>query len=260
MSIDPKLIVLATLAMLLPISAIVVFVVMYYRKQQSQRQKVKQLGEHHRKQLLEASIQTQEQVRRQLGGDLHDDVGAHLSTVRLSLGMLERTIDNTDLHKEHLQSTQNLVNDLVTKVRALSKELVPSTLDNFGLSMALQDFTHLVSSHTGVQVSLQQISPIGRYAQQVELSLYRTVQELVNNALKHAQATEIKVVFAEVNNQLNVEVSDNGVGFDATVLNEPNRGIGLRNIESRLSVINGTINLDIAKGKGSRFEIKVPIS
>lgn len=109
-------------------------------------------------------------------------------------------------------------------------------------------------------VSLQQISPIGRYAQQVELSLYRTVQELVNNALKHAQATEIKVVFSEINNQLNVEVSDNGVGFDATVLNEPNRGIGLRNIESRLSVINGTINLDIAKGKGSRFEIKVPIS
>lgn len=259
MEIHPQLIILATLAMLLPISAIVIFVVLYYRKQQSQRQRVKLLGEHHRKQLLEASIQTQEQVRRQLGGDLHDDVGAHLSTVRLSLGMLERTISNTDLHKEYLQNTQNLVNDLVTKVRALSKELVPSTLDNFGLSMALQDFTHLVSSHTGINVVLQQVSPIGRYSQHIELAIYRTIQELVNNALKHAQATEIKVIFSEINSQLNVEVSDNGIGFDATVLNEPNRGIGLRNIESRLSIINGTINFDIAKGKGAKFEIKVPI-
>lgn len=259
MSIHPKLIVLATLAMLLPISAIVIFVVMYYRKQQSQRQRVKLLGEHHRKQLLEASIHTQEQVRRQLGGDLHDDVGAHLSTVRLSLGMLERTLDNTELQKEYLHNTQNLVNDLVTKVRALSKELVPSTLDNFGLSMALQDFTSLVSSHTGINVVLQQISPIGRYSQQVELALYRTVQELVNNALKHAQATQIDVFFSEIEGKLHVEVADNGVGFDPTVFNEPNRGIGLRNIESRLSVINGTINFDIAKGRGSRFQISVPI-
>jgi signal transduction histidine kinase len=100
----------------------------------------------------------------------------------------------------------------------------------------------------------------GRFDQKIELALYRTSQELVNNALKHAQASVINITLSNDIDRLILNISDNGIGFDLEEVNKPNRGIGIKNIESRISVIKGgQIRFDVEKGRGASFEISVPL-
>jgi|UPI0004161F42 signal transduction histidine kinase len=253
-----QVIILGTIAMLLPVGAIIVFVMMYYRKQRLQKENFDRLEEEYKQSLLVASIVSQESVRRQIGGDLHDDIGTLLSATRMSLSQIAKHVDNENKRTFLLNQTQELLNEALNNVRRISKELMPSTLDEFGLIEALKDFSQKMTSHASMPITFHYSTGEKRYDKKLELPLYRSAQELVNNALKHAQATMIDLDLSEINGSLILEVQDNGIGFDLEEVNKPDRGIGLKNIESRLSVINGRIIIDVAKGKGSRFVITVP--
>ncbi|PWK22155.1 histidine kinase [Arcicella aurantiaca] len=256
---EVKIIILGTAAMLLPTSAIIIFVILYYRRQRLQREKLEHIEELHRQEMLEASVASQENVRRQIGGDLHDEIGTLLSATRMSLSQITKYGDNPSKRENLLNQTQDLLNEALNNVRRISKELMPSTLDEFGLIIALKDFTQKMTEHTGVMVCFSHGELVGKFDSKIELALYRTAQELVNNALKHAQATIINLTLSESNNQLVLQVSDNGIGFDLEEVNQPNRGIGIKNIESRISVIKGHIKFDVEKGRGASFEISVPL-
>lgn len=256
---EPKIIILGTAAMLLPVVAIIIFVIFYYRRQRSQREKLERIEEGHRQEMLEASVASQENVRRQIGGDLHDEIGTLLSATRMSLSQITKYEDNPDKREKLLSQTQELLNETLNNVRRLSKELMPSTLDEFGLIIALKDFTQKMTEHTGVMVCFSHGELHEIYDKKIELALYRTAQELVNNALKHAQATVINVTLSKNKAQLILKVSDNGIGFDLKEVNQPERGIGIKNIESRISIIKGSIKFDVAKGKGASFEIVVKV-
>lgn len=136
--------------------------------------------------------------------------------------------------------------------------MMPSALDEFGLIEALKDFSRKMTQNTGIDI--QFVNEVGdkRFDAKVELSLYRTVQELVNNSLKHAKASTILIELSQENTNLLLQMSDDGIGFDLAEVNQPDRGIGLKNMESRLSVLKGKIIFDVEKGRGSRFVIKVP--
>ena len=136
---------------------------------------------------------------------------------------------------------------------------MPSTLDEFGLIIALKDFTEKMTEFTGIMVCFSHGELTEIYDKKVELAFYRTAQELVNNALKHARASVINIQLKLINNDLTLQVSDNGIGFDLAETNKPDRGIGIKNIESRISVIKGKIKFDVQKGKGSSFEITVAL-
>jgi signal transduction histidine kinase len=256
---DPKYIILGTMAMLLPVGAIIAFVFMYYAKQRRQVEALKQLEERHQQEMLEISLEAQETVRRQIGGDLHDDIGTLLSATRLSLTQLNKTAENALDSNPFLTRTQDLLNEAISNVRRLSKDLTPSTLDEFGLIIALTEFAKKINSHTGVNVNFELEGENERFEKKVELPLYRITQELVNNSLKHGKPTQIDIEFINRANSLLLSVSDNGIGFDTEeIKHQPNRGIGLRNIESRLSILKGRIIFDVAKGKGSQILIEIP--
>ena len=256
---EAKVIILGTFAMLLPVTAIIIFVIFYNRRQRLQREKLDLIEENHRQAMLEASVVSQENVRRQIGGDLHDEIGTLLSATRMSLTQITKYEDNPAKRKSLLDQTEELLNDTLNNVRRLSKDLMPSTLDEFGLIIALKDFTEKMTEFTGVMVCFRHGELSEVFDKKIELALYRTAQELVNNALKHAKANVISIELQLKNNNLVLLVSDNGIGFDLAEVNKPNRGIGIKNIESRISVIKGKIKFDIEKGRGSSFEITVAL-
>lgn len=258
---EAKIIILGTFAMLLPTSAIILFVILYYRRQRLQRERTEHLEEEHRQQILEASVESQESVRRQIGGDLHDEIGTLLSASRMSLTQIIKFRDDAEKRENLLIQTQELLNDALNNVRRISKELMPSTLDEFGLIAALRDFTQKMTEHTGILICFNYGELNEIFDKKIELTLYRSSQELVNNALKHAQASVIKITLSKKEERLCLNVSDNGIGFDLAEVNKPNRGIGIKNIESRISVIKGgEIKFKVKKGQGASFEISVPLS
>lgn len=257
---EEKIIILGTFAMLLPTSAIILFVILYIRRQRIQREKTERIEEEHRQQMLEASVESQESVRRQIGGDLHDEIGTLLSASRMSLTQIIKFADDAEKRENILTQTQELLNDALNNVRRISKDLMPSTLDKFGLISALEDFTQKMTEHTGVLICFNHGELNEIFDKKIELTLYRSSQELVNNVLKHAQASVINITLSKKEERLFLNVSDNGIGFDLAEVNKPNRGIGIKNIESRISVIKGgEIKFDVEKGRGASFEISVPL-
>ena len=256
---EAKIIILGTFAVFLPVAAIIFFVIFYNRRQRFQREKLERIEEIHRQAMLEASVATQENVRRQIGGDLHDEIGTLLSATRMSLTQITKYEDNLAKRTFLLNQTEELLNDTLNNVRRLSKDLMPSTLDEFGLIIALKDFTEKMTEFTGIMVCFSHGELTEVYDKKVELALYRTAQELVNNALKHAKASVISIQLQVRNNNLVLQVLDNGIGFDLAETNKPDRGIGIKNIESRISVIKGKIKFDVQKGRGSSFEITIAL-
>ncbi|MDZ7898725.1 MAG: sensor histidine kinase [Arcicella sp.] len=257
---EAKIIILGTFAMLLPTSAIIFFVVLYYRRQRLQREKNERIEEEHRQQMLQASVDSQESVRRQIGGDLHDEIGTLLSASRMSLTQILKFGDDTAKRENLLLETQKQLNEALNNVRRISKDLMPSTLDEFGLIAALKDFTQKMTQHTGILICFSHGELSEVFDKKIELMFYRSSQELINNALKHAQATIINLTLSKTEERLILNVSDNGIGFDLEEVNQPNRGIGIKNIESRISIIKGgQIKFDVEKGRGASFEISVPL-
>lgn len=256
---EAKVIILGTFAMLLPVTAIIIFVVFYNSRQRLQREKLERLEEIHCQEMLEASVASQENVRRQIGGDLHDEIGTLLSATRMSLSQISKYEDNPIKRDILLKQTQVLLNDTLNNVRMISKELMPSTLDEFGLIIALKDFTEKMTEYTGIMVCFSHGELLEVFDKKIELAFYRTTQELVNNALKHAKASVISIQLQVRKSDLVLQISDNGIGFDLAEVNQPNRGIGIKNIESRISVIKGKIKIDVEKGRGSNFEVSVAL-
>lgn len=248
-----QIVVFGTIAILLPVSAIIIFVILYYHRQRLQKAAQEEA-------LLEASVLSQEIVRRQIGGDLHDEIGTLLSATRMSLSQMNKFFANEAKREQLFNNTQELLNEALSNVRRISKDLMPSTLDEFGLIEALKDFSLKMTSHTGLPIVFECGDLTKRYDAKIELALYRTSQELVNNALKHAQANQINIILSENKSQLILQVSDDGKGFDLREVNKPSRGIGIKNIESRISLIKGVVKFDVAIGKGSSFIIAVPIA
>lgn len=253
---------IGTFTMLVMVFFIILFVVYYQRKQAEQKIAIQELKAEMQRQMLESSLEVQEVERRRIAKDLHDEVGAMLSATKMSLNQMVRKIDSTDL-STLAQQTKELLDESISQVRRISKELVPSTLEEFGLVSALDEFIQKIHVASGVLFVLNHegiIPPDKRFDKKIELTVYRIAQELVNNALKHAQANEISLILKEQNNTLIFEFKDDGKGFDIEkVRKDVKKGLGLKNIESRLSVVNGTFVLKSELGKGTQSFIEIPI-
>ena len=156
---------------------------MYYAKQRRQLEYLKLMEARHQQEMLEASHEAQEIVKRQIGGDLHDDIGTLLSATRLSITQLYKASKDTETTSPYFDRTNALLNEAISNVRRLSKDLTPATLDEFGLVIALEDFAKKISTNTGVQMNVTLEDETECFDKKIELPLYRITQELVNNSL-----------------------------------------------------------------------------
>jgi signal transduction histidine kinase len=261
-----SLIIIGTTILLLMGVVLIVFVAYYQQKQLrkdlNQQKQIQELRTEMQRQLLESALEVQEVERVRIAKDLHDEVGAMLSVTKMSFNQLLRKLDNAQDLVTMGKQTRELLEQSISQVRRISKELVPSTLEEFGLISSIDEFiqkVHLASatsfifSHEGIDIKQ-------RFDKKIELTIYRLIQELVNNALKHADAKEISLRLTTENNKIIFTFTDDGKGFDfENTRKDPKSGLGMRNMESRLSVIDGTLDIKSQIGNGTKTIIEIPI-
>ncbi|MEC4004339.1 sensor histidine kinase [Flavobacterium sp. SUN052] len=230
----------------------IVIVIFFYKSRKKIIEKElekKDLEINHQKLLLRAVIITQEEERKRIAQDLHDDISSKLNIVSLNSHLLKTpNLSESEL----LEITDNIIN-LTTKAldnsRAIAHDLLPPVLEKFGLNAAIEELCLEFNTAKSVQVNYKSNIDFKNYQSDKELHIFRILQELMNNSLRHGKATIITILFDKIDETFVCEYKDNGVGFDINNL-ENQKGLGMKNIESRVSFINGTIEFSSEKNKG----------
>lgn len=240
--------------MLLLAAAIVLFVTFYQKRMVQEQLKQKVLESNIQERILEATLVSQESERHRVAGDLHDSIGGMLSAVRVGLSALSRQLPNPKLLDEQKQ----MLDDTIESVRKISRDLMPATLEKFGLVPAIRELGERLQSTTKIQVSVLEMGDSQKMESKREIMIYRIIQELLNNAIKHSQSTYLEVIF-EFKEKLYLIVEDNGVGFDPRELEESGRkSLGLYNITSRAKLLGAHIHIDREKKDGTKIVVAVP--
>ena len=225
------------------------------RLQQEQEQQLSQ------QQRAAAVLEAEEAERRRIGADLHDGVGQLLAAARLNLIALGRDLELTAPTPQHLllDNALSMLDESFQEVRSISHDLMPNALIKYGLAAAVRSFLGKLSSSGGLRAEVQLFGLEERLPPLMESVLFRAIQELTQNVIKHAQASEITLQIVRGADELTVMVEDNGVGFDPAAL-RPDAGIGLHNVETRLAYLGGQAYFDAALGRGTVVTLTVPLS
>lgn len=206
---------------------------------------------------LESLLQGQETERKRIGRDLHDRLGGLLAAVRVNMEhhrLLSGAGNPEDV--PYFAKSNDLLKEAMDEVRRVSHDLSSGVLVNFGLLPALRELGQSISNGSTMQVDITAFGLQDKLEQSLEIQLYRIVQELIANTLKHAQARHISIDLTLAEGQLCLTYEDDGAGFNTGQTGE---GIGLNNINSRLEPYSGQLVIDSAPGRGSTFIIQLPI-
>ncbi len=227
------------------------------------RNKLKQAAELERtiaeeqKLRFRAVIEAQELERKRIAQELHDGLGQLLSTARLNVSGLEDELNTDDADAvKMLQNSLELIDESVQEVRNISHNMMPSALIRLGLVSAIREQINKINQAGGVQVQLEVEGLNSRLPEGLEISLYRIVQEVLNNTLKHAEAQQITVRLENIAGEVHLSVHDDGKGMPADAIKNSS-GIGWKNIYSRVEMINGHMQVNSTPGQGTALEVKV---
>lgn len=208
---------------------------------------------------INASIQSQESERKRFAQDLHDGMGQLISSLRLLLGSINENA-TTESRLKVVSKSETIIDEMQKEIRGIAFNLMPQTLIQHGLVPALKEMALRINSTGRVMVLVNSFDTPDRLSEVQEISLYRTVQEWVNNILKYAEATQIEIQIVGHGDELNITIDDNGKGFDVTVL-EKSTGNGWRNILSRVKLLHGEVEVDSSNGRNGTILIaKVPLT
>ena len=212
----------------------------------------KNLEIEHQKELLNSVIITQEEERKRIAQDLHDDISSKLNVVSLNSHLLKTPNLN---ESELLEITNNII-DLTQKAlensRRIAHDLFPPVLEKFGLQAGIEELIEEFTSTKKVKILFQNSIDFELYSVEKHLHLFRILQELLNNSLRHGKASEISIQFSTLDNANSCIYSDNGIGFDSSDL-ENKKGLGMQNIESRINFIGGVYSIKSAPNEGVKI-------
>ncbi len=254
------LVIVGIAVMLLMVVSILLAVIYNQRKKDQHRKAVEQLREQQQNQLIEAAVRSEELERHRIAETLHDEVGAILSSAKLHLlGIKSEVLDERD-QKLH-EKGRELLNEVIQKVRGISHNLHSNILKEFGLNEAIRHFVKKVTQGTMLQATTALDDNYQTENAENDISIYRMVQELMNNILKYANATEFLISSTLVGNELNLVLFHNGDGLTQEQFEElrfRKEGLGLKNIQNRIILLKGTIHFTRG-GEGYRINIHVPV-
>ena len=225
------------------------------------RQREKDVQTTHDLQLLSAKLLTaQEEERRSLARELHDEVGQALTAIKVEIAVAQRTRDLPPDAIAALDDARSIADVVLHTVRDLSHLLHPSLLDDLGLAAATQWYLKGFGKRHDLRTDLQQDGMDARLAAGTESAVYRIIQEALTNVAKHARATGCRVYLQHLPNTLLVTIEDDGVGFELNARRpfDGARGLGLVNIRERVAQLGGTVRLETTPGKGTRITVEVP--
>lgn len=211
------------------------------------------------KELLLAILETQETERKRIAEALHNGIGQLLYGAKLNLDQLTRedqALDAPNIKASALK-TDHMLEEAINQVRSISHELTPSILEHFGLEVA---FKQICTSFNSDKLAFQCVVLNLRkdLERHLQISVYRIAQELANNIVRHAQATEASLLLREKRESLVLLAEDNGRGFDPQLMET--KGIGLKSIQDRVKLLNGTIRIHAAPDQGTLIQIILPLT
>jgi two-component system NarL family sensor kinase len=203
----------------------------------------------------------QDKERRRIAQDIHDQVGSVLSAAKLQLSGLEELKSQlTEDQVRKYASAMTLMDQAAEELRNISHNLMPATLSRLGLVAALRGLFDKISEYSSLKINFNSHGFEKRIEEPAEINIYPIVLELINNVVKHAQASEATVQLIKYPTYINISVEDDGKGFDVEKAKASERGIGMRNLISRIEYLNGTLNIDSSEGKGTTIMIDVPLA
>lgn len=207
-------------------------------------------------------VHAQEDERRKIGRDLHDEIGQALMTIKLDLGVVARSGHVTGAAAGALAEARSTNDHAIQSVRDISQLLHPAMLDDFGLAVTLEAYLRRFSERTGVRTELVTDSMDGRLPSEMEICVYRVTQEALTNVAKHAQASSCRIYLQRLPHSLLVTVEDDGVGMTPERLanTDDRHGVGLVGVRERTARLGGTFQLETNVGKGTRLTMELPVS
>lgn len=205
------------------------------------------------KQSLLTEITTLEKERSRMASDLHDEVGPLLSAIKLRIGSL-------DIHgeedEEEVRKTETQIDTLIKRMREISFDLMPTSLTRKGLAAALNEFIEYCSKSNVLKISFKYVDM--QLTQAQSINLYRIVQEIIHNTIKHAEALELLIELKKEKNKIVLATKDNGKGFDYEEKSGEAKGLGLQNLLRRSEIIGGKMFFESKKGKGTTYIFEIP--
>ncbi len=208
----------------------------------------------HQKALTQATIDGQEKERREIGKELHDNIGQQLTTTKLMLDLAKTTAD--DQTAEMVSLALKGISDVINEIRTISHALVPPILGDIGIIESIEAMVETIRYVQLLTINFDYFDfNEDRVPENQQLMLYRIIQEGMNNIVKHADATHVSIIIKNINRQITLELNDNGKGFNAANVR---RGLGLTNIKNRAELFGGTVTINSTPGAGCSLKVVIP--
>lgn len=256
--IDIYILVLSVTIIFLLLSYFLMYFAFTYRKKQARNLLEKaEIKMRHESELLKTQIEVQEQTMQTIASNLHDNIGQLLSLTNLTLASIN--IDDREKASKKIDNSTELVNKSIKELRELAKLLQGEKLLEKGIGYALAQEVDWLKKPEIYQITFtNQLKENLEASPEKDLIILRLFQEIINNIIKHAQATEIIISLTQKQNNLLIAIQENGVGFNYQDVSKNSSGLGLHTIEKRVKLIDGTFQVDSVIGKGTQVTLIIP--
>lgn len=231
----------------------------YQQKQKLQQQRIAELETEKQLTATEAVLKGEENERTRLAKDLHDGLGGMLSGIKYSMNTMKGNLIMTPENQQAFERSMDMLDSSIKEMRRVAHNMMPEALVKFGLDTALKDFCSDINQSGALNVNYQSIGmEAAEVDQTTAITVYRIVQELINNTMKHAAAKNAIVQLSRENNKLSITVEDDGKGFDTALLQSA-KGIGWTNIRNRVEFLKGKLDVSAGEGKGTSVLIEINV-
>lgn len=208
---------------------------------------------HLQRERITAEIRLLENERKRIATDLHDSLGPLLSTVKLNIGSVE-VEDQRD--KQVITKSSRYIDEIIASMRQISYDLLPNTLERKGLLEAIREFTDHLGHSALLEVNVYAVNPIQPHPDR-DIHIFRIIQEIIHNTLKHAGAKKLDIGFSQDEKELLILIHDDGKGFNVEKAKD-SMGLGLKSLEIRTDIMHGTINIRSNPGEGTHYYVRIP--
>lgn len=226
-------------------------------RRQRHKRELKNLEQQKELQLLQAVMEGEENERSRIAKDLHDGVSGTLAAVKMHFGSISSTNDYLSSYPAYQKGMQ-LLNEATQEIRKTSHNLMPEVLFRYGLDKALQRYCNNINNSKSMVIEYDCLGTIDRFSEAFELSVYRIVQELIANIIKHSKATHSLVQLCQQEDLLTINIEDNGVGFSPEIAE--NDGMGLVSLKKRVMAMNGKIEIFASEQNGVSFYLEFELN
>lgn len=220
-------------------------------------QRIQQLEDEKRILAAQSVIVGQEEERKRIAQELHDGIGVLLSTASMHFSNLSLDDDPAKTRKTYSKATK-MLNEASKEVRKVSHNMMPGVLSKFGLNEAIEDLFETIEETGAMHTEVTMECKKERLPENLEIMIYRVVQEMINNTIKHAEASTIKCKMKRTDSDISIHFADDGKGFNSDVLPK-DRSLGIFGIRSRVDFLGGIVNLQSKPGSGTSYDITIPL-